>query len=1389
MQAIEKISNILRIFLIGILVVGTAGSLSQPVQAAAEDIVINEIRVDQTGTDNDEYLELFGPAYTSLNGLTYLVIGDGDASSGSGVIEAVVSLNGLSINNSGYFLITENSFTLSGSVDYSTNLNFENTDNVTHMLVKNFSGTVNSDLDTNDDGVLDVTPWTSVIDKVALIMEENPPSSTEYHYGPPTVGPDGIYSPGHVLRCEEGWRIGQFDTAAGDDTPKAANLCPPLPDPTTTSLISSLNPSTVGDSVTFTAQVSPVETGTFTPSGTVTFLDGSTILSSETLDASAQAFFSTDSLSAGSHTITAQYGGDENFAVSSTQLIQTVNDIVVPEPPDVFLSEIRTDQTSTDNDEYFELGGAAGESLDGLTYLVIGDGAGGSGTIEAVVDLNGQVMPASGYFVAAESTFTLGAANLVTSINFENSDNTTHLIVFEFTGADGDDLDTDDDGVLDVTPWSEMVDLVAIILEDNPPSSSEYHYGPPMVGPDGSYAPGHVFLCEDGWWIGQFDIAAGNDTPGAANICVPPLAETTTSLLSSLNPSSVGDSITFTAQVSPVETSTFTPSGTVTFLDGSTVLSSETLDASAQAFLSTDALGVGSHTITAQYSGDENFAASSIQLVQVVEDGTVITAPEVKLSEIRTDQTSTDNDEYFELSGEAGESLDGLTYLVIGDGAGGSGTIEAVVDLSGQVMPASGYFVAAESTFTLGTADLVTSINFENSDNTTHLIVFEFTGANGDDLDTDDDGLLDVKPWTEIVDLVAIILEDNPPSSTEYHYGPPTVGPDGDYAPGHVFRCGDNWLVGGFELGTNDTPGQANLCPVPEFLINELDSDTPGTDVLEFVEIYDGGFGNTALEGLVLVLYNGSNDLIYQSYDLDGYSTNEEGYFVLGSVPEADYVISASSWLQNGADAAALYEGSDTDLPIGGSLSTENLLDALVYDTDDADDAELLVLLNPDQPQINENEKADKDNQSMQRCPNASGGARNTDTYDLFPPTPGSENLCEIQEEEVCGDPYTAIYEIQGSGTESPLLAQVVSVEGVVSGDFQGSEGLNGFFIQDPAGDSNEETSDGIFVFAPASLDISVGDRVRVKGTVSEYYELTEITSVSSLLFCETTLPLEPVMVDLPVTEADDLEIYEGMLVTFPEALTVTEHYDLGRYGELSLSADGRLFNTTNDQGATALENSLRRLLLDDGSTVENPALVPYLAADNTLRLGDTISGLTGNLTYAYGEYAVEPTLSPEIIRVNERPAAPDDNGGVITIASFNVLNYFTTIHDGVNDARGADSLEEFERQKAKLVNAILTMDADIVGLMEIENNADLAVEDLVSGLNAASAEGTYAAVPQPVVGLGDDAIKVALIYKPASATPIGLMMTDEDPVFSRPPAGQTFSGLWRSLQCSGQSL
>lgn len=183
----------------------------------------------------------------------------------------------------------------------------------------------------------------------------------------------------------------------------------------------------------------------------------------------------------------------------------------------VGINEIRIDQPGADNDEYFELAGTANESLDGLSYLVIGDGAGGSGVVEAVIDLHGQNLNSDGFLLVAESTFSMGTADLVSNLNFENSDNVTHLLVRHFSGALNQDLDVDDDGVLDSAPWDDVVDAVALI---ETPSSGDKTYASVMVGPDGSFVPGHVYRQSDidgSWQIGPFDPLNGDDTLGASN--------------------------------------------------------------------------------------------------------------------------------------------------------------------------------------------------------------------------------------------------------------------------------------------------------------------------------------------------------------------------------------------------------------------------------------------------------------------------------------------------------------------------------------------------------------------------------------------------------------------------------------------------------------------------------------------------------------------------------------------------------------------------------------------------------------------------------------------------------------------------------------------------------
>ena len=196
------------------------------------------------------------------------------------------------------------------------------------------------------------------------------------------------------------------------------------------------------------------------------------------------------------------------------------------------------------------------------------------------------------------------------------------------------------------------------------------------------------------------------------------------------------------------------------------------------------------------------------------------------------------------------------------------------------------------------------------------------------------------------------------------------------------------------DIGAVEFVAASNTGNTSNLIINEIDVDTPGVDEAEFIELYDGGVGNTSLDGHVVVLYNGSDNQSYGAYDLDGFSTNANGYFVLGNsgVNNVGLTFDNNS-LQNGADAVALYQGNAADFPNDTAITTENLIDAVVYDTSDADDTELLTLLNSGQPQLDENGRGDKDNQSLQRISNGSGGARNTDTYQVAAPTPGAENI------------------------------------------------------------------------------------------------------------------------------------------------------------------------------------------------------------------------------------------------------------------------------------------------------------------------------------------------------------------------------------------------------------
>ncbi len=414
-----------------------------------------------------------------------------------------------------------------------------------------------------------------------------------------------------------------------------------------------------------------------------------------------------------------------------------------------------------------------------------------------------------------------------------------------------------------------------------------------------------------------------------------------------------------------------------------------------------------------------------------------------------------------------------------------------------------------------------------------------------------------------------------------------------------------------------------------------------------------------------------------------------------------------------------------------------------------------------------------------------------------------------------CGDAHTLISAVQGSGATSPIVGSTgVIVEGLVTADFQGTNpGLSGFYIQSLNGqdDSNPLTSEGLLIYSN-SITASVGDILRLTGTVEEYRGQTRLDGTVVLNeTCSSGNPLPlPVSLDLP-DDADltfTLEPYEGMLVTFPETLTLQQNYFQGQYGQITLGAGGRIAQMNNETKAGgSLFDYTRMIILDDASSRTNPNPIPYYETDGILRAGDTVAGLTGiidqgpintattgTIEFPSFYYRLNPISPPSFTELNGRPALPSDVGGTLKVVGFNTLNYFTTLdtapfdstfpYGGDNQPRGADRATELTRQEAKLVAAMAAMNADVFGLLEIESwDAAAAPKALVDALNAYLAgSATYAVVPDPVLGHFDiatdsdsDYIQVGLIYKTNTVSLAGNSLSVDDIIFDRSPFAQVF--------------
>ena len=383
---------------------------------------------------------------------------------------------------------------------------------------------------------------------------------------------------------------------------------------------------------------------------------------------------------------------------------------------------------------------------------------------------------------------------------------------------------------------------------------------------------------------------------------------------------------------------------------------------------------------------------------------------------------------------------------------------------------------------------------------------------------------------------------------------------------------------------------------------------------------------------------------------------------------------------------------------------------------------------------------------------------------------------------------------IQGPGSSSPLVPagkfeseQAHATRGIVT---QVVNGLyKGFFIQDPQGDGDPASSDGLFVYSTqANGAIVPGAEVCVSGKVKEYFNQTQLNA-DQLVVTQPMVALLPAVDLVPVageTLNQLLERHEGMRVRLvPESsLVVTRNFSFdydGKRNNLVLAYGAPLIKSTQKFAAMseeasqwALRNQQNQLVVEtDAKTPDGvlPWYPAFNAEDGYLRIGDKLNGLEGALGYSYNLFRLVASNRIDSSDIDhsgwDRVETPElAEAGDLRVASFNVLNFFTTVVGGdanpTGSNRGALTVAEFEKQRTKIVSAITRLNADVVGLMEIENNGygdNSAIANLVAALNAAQPDEAdhyrWIASPdgQPI---GTDAITVGLIYRPASVTPQG---------------------------------
>ncbi|MEO0993577.1 MAG: DUF4214 domain-containing protein [Pseudomonadota bacterium] len=686
---------------------------------------------------------------------------------------------------------------------------------------------------------------------------------------------------------------------------------------------------------------------------------------------------------------------------------------------------------------------------------------------------------------------------------------------------------------------------------------------------------------------------------------------------------------------------------------------------------------------------------------------------------------------FVELSGGPGASLDGLTLVVL-SGEFAPGVVDFAFSLDGGAFDGDGIFLLAnpedQSGYFLDDTDIAASFDLFGSPST-FLLVDGFTGAVGDDLDTDDDGTLDAEPWTLVIDGVSVTDGDD---TEDRSYAQAIFGPDGGFAPAGLIALpngSSQFDVLLFDDVGADTPGLSNSPPAlpvlndfsPENVVTQNGATPPVSNAGGSIE---AEFSMGPADGLAVNF----------TIRLNGVDLVEDPAERTDPNDVTGIQLRIGGFGENGANAANLFgfEGSEvTGFEI--DYEAETISGQWSSFTEDLGEDGARDFEDQVSPETALSERDPLEFYVEVETVAFSG----PDTAEL-----------RAQVDPLPMPVFASIPSIQGAGHISPFVSPTfedwAASGGNLTGDRVATSGVvtavdgDGFYLQDPAGDGDIATSDAVFVFTGSAPDVIPGNTVSVAGTVQEVVpggfetgnlsrtqvaaDSIVVSDIAAAIFPTATVigpngrqaPTEVIDDDSfasfdPETDGIDFfESLEGMLVEVEPGRAVAA---TNRFGELFIVPEGTEPTGVNARGGLTItpdDFNPEKIQIDT-----DPDITPDFETPEVFAFAAT-GPIEGVVSYAFGNFEVVPTRAFEVA-IPEFLVEPGEitllEGGesTLSVATFNVLNLDPNDDDGDTDV--ADGrFDEIARQITQNLRS-----PDIVALQEVQDNDGSVDSDVTS--------------------------------------------------------------------------